>query len=107
VLAGKAGLLPSGFVVGGTAPAPSPSVPASSASSTASVPSASVGYGLRMGGRTQSGGVLTRFDAVLVPQNSEPGWAQIAQYSSQRSDGVNCGSNSGMFGVRLMGRAPQ
>jgi hypothetical protein len=98
VLAGKAGLLPSGFVVGGTAPAPSPSVPASSASSTASV-----GYGLRMGGRTQSGGVLTRFDAVLVPQNSEPGWAQIAQYSSQRSDGVNCGSNSGMFGVRLMG----
>ena len=103
VLAGKAGQLPSGFVIGGTAPAPSPSTPSSSASSTASVPSANVGYGLRMGGRTQSGGVLTRFDAVLVPQNSEPGWAQIAQYSSQHSDGVNCGSNSGMFGVRLMG----
>lgn len=101
VLAGKAGLLPSGFVIGGAAPAPSPSAPASSASSTASSPSAGVGYGLRMGGRTQSGGVLTRFDAVLVPQNSEPGWAQIAQYSSRHSDGVNCGS--GMFGVRLMG----
>ncbi|MDD4886814.1 MAG: hypothetical protein PHO64_07815 [Thiomonas sp.] len=103
VLAGKAGLLPSGFVTGGTAPAASPSAPASSASSTSSVPSANVGYALRMGGRTQSGGVLTRFDAVLVPQNSEPGWAQIAQYSSRHSDGVNCGSNSGMFGVRLMG----
>lgn len=101
VLAGKAGLLPSGFVIGATAPTPAPSAPASSASSTTSAPSADVGYGLRMGGRTQNGGVLTRFDAVLVPQNSMPGWAQIVPTKSNHSDGLTC--NSGMFGVRLMG----
>ncbi len=100
VLAGKAGLLPSGFVIGGAAPAPSPSAPASSASSTSSAPSADAGYALRMGGRTKSGGVLTRFDAVLVPQNSEPGWAQIVPTKSNHSDGLSCSSG---FGVRLMG----
>lgn len=103
VLAGKAGLLPSGFVIGGNPPVSSPSAPASSASSVANTTGAAIGYGLRMGGRTQSGGVLTRFDAVLVPQGSEPGWAQISQINSQHNDGVNCGNSSGMFGIRLMG----
>ena len=106
MLAGKAGLLPSGFVIGGTAPVPAPSAPASSASSATNAVGTAIGYGLRMGGRTQVG-VLTRFDAVLVPQNSQPGWAQIAPTKSEHSDGVSCtsnsNSNSGMFGVRLMG----
>jgi hypothetical protein len=103
VLAGKAGLLPSGFVIGGSASVPAPSASASSVSSTTNA----IGYGLRMGGRTQSGGMLTRFDAVLVPQNSQPGWAQIAPTKSEHSESVSCASNgnsnSGMFGVRLMG----
>ena len=98
-LAGKAGLLPSGLIVGGTAPAPTPSAPASSASSSSTA--ASTGYGLRMGGRTQAGGVLTRFDAVLVPQNSQPVWTQLGQTGKSHNDGISCGS--GMFGVRLMG----
>ncbi len=103
VLAGKAGLLPSGFVVGSTAPTSAPSAPASGASSTSSSTGAAIGYGLRMGGRTQSGGVLTRFDAVLVPQNSQPGWMQIGQSGTSHDDGISCGNTSGMFGVRLMG----
>ncbi|MGC8703284.1 MAG: hypothetical protein ACP5RV_10145 [Thiomonas sp.] len=103
VLAGKAGLLPSGFVVGSTAPTSAPSAPASAASSTSSSTGAAIGYGLRMGGRTQSGGVLTRFDAVLVPQNSQPGWMQIGQSGTSHDDGISCGNTSGMFGVRLMG----
>ena len=103
VLAGKAGLLPSGFVVGSTAPTSAPSAPASGASSTSSSTGAAIGYGLRMGGRTQSGGVLTRFDAVLVPQNSQPGWMQIGQSGTSHDDGISCRSTSGMFGVRLMG----
>ncbi|MBN2692759.1 MAG: hypothetical protein JXR43_13070 [Burkholderiaceae bacterium] len=100
VLAGKAGLLPSGFVIGSSASAPAPSAPASSASSTTNAPGTAIGYGLRMGGRTQSGGMLTRFDAVLVPQNSQPGWAQIAPTKSEHSDGVTCSKG---FGLRLMG----
>ncbi|MGC8508422.1 MAG: hypothetical protein ACP5NM_09145 [Thiomonas sp.] len=103
VLAGKVGLLPSGFVVGSTAPTSGPSAPASGASSTSSSTGPAIGYGLRMGGRTQSGGVLTRFDAVLVPQNSQPGWMQIGQSGTSPDDGISCGSTSGMFGVRLMG----
>jgi len=103
VLAGKAGLLPSGFVVGGTAPVPTPSAPASGASSMSASTSAAIGYGLRMGGRTQSGGVLTRFDAVLVPQNSQPGWNRIGASGKSHDDGIPCGGSNGMFGVRLMG----
>ena len=110
VLAGKAGLLPSGLVLGGATPASTPSTPANSASSTAGGTAAATGYGLRMGGRaqsvgmlTQSGGVLTRFDAVLVPQYSQPAWTQLGQSGTSHDDGINCGSSSGMFGVRLMG----
>lgn len=102
-LAGKAGMLPIGLVLGGTPPAPAPSMPASSASSAGSSNVATTGYGLRMGGRTQSGGVLTRFDAVLVPQNSQPVWTQLGQSGKSYDNGINCGSSSGMFGVRLMG----
>ncbi|MGC9162884.1 MAG: hypothetical protein ACP5F9_04980 [Thiomonas sp.] len=97
-LAGKVGLLPSGLVTTRTAPSPTPSAAASSPTS-----SSAVGYALRMGGRTQAGGVLTRFDAVLVPQNSLPGWTQLGALAKSHDDGVNCGSNSGQFGVRLMG----
>jgi hypothetical protein len=101
VLAGKVGVLPTGFVVGSSVTAPSASSPASSASGASTPPSSPVGYGLRMGGRTQTGGVLTRFDAVLVPQGSQPGWSQIAQIQPKDSHGMSCGS--GQFGVRLMG----
>ena len=101
VLAGKAGVLPAGFVLGGTAAAPSSSAPASGASTASSPTNAPVGYGLRMGGRTQTGGVLTRFDAVLVPQGSLPAWSQIGQTQSRDSHGMSCGS--GQFGLRLMG----
>uniref|UniRef100_E6PRV3 Bacterial Ig domain-containing protein n=1 Tax=mine drainage metagenome TaxID=410659 RepID=E6PRV3_9ZZZZ len=101
VLAGKVGLLPAGFVAGGSTPVPGPSAPASSASGVLSPVNGTVGYGLRMGGRTQSGGVLTRFDAVLVPQGSQPGWSSIPQTRSDDSHGMSC--QSGQFGVRLMG----
>ncbi len=101
-LAGKAGLLPSGLVVGGAVPAPASTGPAGSASA-ASAAGTSTGYALRMGGRTLTGGVLTRFDAVLVPQNSQPAWTQLGQTGTTRNDRLNCGGNSGMFGVRLMG----
>lgn len=97
-LAGKVGLLPSGFVMTSTAPATTPSAAASSPAGTGAV-----GYGLRMGGRTLSGGVLTRFDAVLVPQNSLPGWTQIGQSGKSHDDGIQCASNGSLFGVRLMG----
>ncbi|OIQ85122.1 hypothetical protein GALL_330430 [mine drainage metagenome] len=94
-LAGKVGVLPSGFVSSST-----PSAPASSASGTSSSSaSATTGYALRMGGRTQAGGVLTRFDAVLVPQRSLPAWTNIPT-TRTHEDGLTC--NSG-FGVRLMG----
>lgn len=94
-LAGKVGVLPSGFVSSTT-----PSAPASSAFGTSSSSaSATTGYALRMGGRTQAGGVLTRFDAVLVPQGSLPAWANIPT-TPTHEDGLTC--NSG-FGVRLMG----
>ncbi len=99
VLAGKVGLLPAGFVVGGMPAA------ASSASGPGSPAGGAMGYGLRMGGRTQStqpsGGVLTRFDAVLVPQGSQPGWSAITPTSSEDNHGMRC--QSGQFGVRLMG----
>lgn len=94
-LAGKVGVLPTGFVSSST-----PSAPTSSASGTSSSSaSATTGYALRMGGRTQAGGVLTRFDAVLVPQNSLPAWTNIPT-TRTHEDGLTC--NSG-FGVRLMG----
>lgn len=105
VLAGKVGLLPTGFVVGGSTPVPSPSAPASGASGVLSPANGAVGYGLRMGGRTQTtqppGGVLTRFDAVLVPLGSQPGWSSIPQTRSDDGHGMSC--QSGQFGVRLMG----
>ncbi|OZB44146.1 MAG: hypothetical protein B7X46_10005 [Thiomonas sp. 15-66-11] len=95
-LAGKVGVLPTGFVSSST-----PSAPTSSASGTSSSSaSATTGYALRMGGRTQAGGVLTRFDAVLVPQNSLPAWTNIPT-TRTHEDGLTCGS--GQFGVRLMG----
>ena len=95
-LAGKVGVLPTGFVSSST-----PSAPTSSASGTSSSSaSATTGYALRMGGRTQAGGVLTRFDAVLVPQNSLPAWTMIPK-TRTHEDGLTCGS--GQFGVRLMG----
>ncbi|MDE2124813.1 MAG: hypothetical protein KGJ65_14290 [Betaproteobacteria bacterium] len=104
-LAGKVGLLPTGFVTGAGTPAPGPSGPASSASGAGSPAGAALGYGLRMGGRTQStqpsGGVLTRLDAVLVPQGSQPGWGAIVPTTSEDSHGMRC--QSGQFGVRLMG----
>ena len=94
-LAGKVGVLPTGFVSSST-----PSAPASSASGTSgSSATATTGYALRMGGKTQATGILTRFDAVLVPQGSQPGWASIPP-TSTHEDGLTC--NSG-FGVRLMG----
>ncbi len=96
-LAGKVGVLPTGFVSSSS----TPSAPTSSASGTSSSSaSATTGYALRMGGRTQAGGVLTRFDAVLVPQNSLPAWTNIPT-TRTHEDGLTCGS--GQFGVRLMG----
>lgn len=96
-LAGKVGVLPTGFVSSSS----TPSAPTSSASGTSSSSaSATTGYALRMGGRTQAGGVLTRFDAVLVPQNSLPAWTMIPT-TRTHEDGLTCGS--GQFGVRLMG----
>ena len=95
-LAGKVGVLPTGFVSSSS----TPSAPTSSASgASSSSASATTGYALRMGGRTQAGGVLTRFDAVLVPQNSLPAWTMIPK-TRTHEDGLTC--NSG-FGVRLMG----
>ncbi len=96
-LAGKVGVLPTGFVSSSS----TPSAPTSSASgASSSSASATTGYALRMGGRTQAGGVLTRFDAVLVPQNSLPAWTMIPT-TRTHEDGLTCGS--GQFGVRLMG----
>ena len=104
-LAGKVGLLPAGFVAGSSTPIPAPSAAASSASGTMSPAGGAVGYGLRMGGRTQStqpsGGVLTRFDAVLVPQGSQPGWSAIVPTASEDNHGMRC--SGGQFGVRLLG----
>ena len=104
VLAGKVGLLPAGFVGAGM-PAAAPSAAASSASGPGSSAGGAMGYGLRMGGRTQStqpsGGVLTRFDAVLVPQGSQPGWSAIVPTTSEDSHHMQC--PSGQFGVRLLG----
>lgn len=94
--AGKAAVLPTGFVTGGTT---SPSAPASAASGS-STGTGSTGYSLRMGGETQSGGMLTRFDAVLAPQGSQPNWAGIPT-TAKGEDGLTCAS--GQFGARLMG----
>lgn len=96
-MAGKAGVLPSGFITTTSTPA----APSSSASgATGSSTPSSAGYSLRMGGKTQAGGILTRFDAVLVPQGSQPAWSQIPT-TPTHEDGLTCGS--GQFGVRLMG----
>lgn len=96
-LAGKLGMLPSTYLTTAGIPA----TPASSASGTTVPAAPTTGYSLRMGGATLAGGVLTRFDAVLVPVGSQPAWAQITQTTTSRSDGLVC--SSGEFGVRLMG----
>ncbi|NNM52033.1 MAG: hypothetical protein HKM02_07380 [Pseudomonadales bacterium] len=61
-------------------------------------------YSLSGAGVNTSSQILTRFDAVLAPNNVLPNWTGLISASDGSNDGLNC--SHGAFGVHLLTTGP-